>query len=591
MLLRRFLPASLLIGIWPLLPGTQALGQRMGLVDSMLAVPYNDLVRDLHGSEATLRDAITQARALGRQDALGKMHRWMSTVTGLSGQLDSSVYHGLAAAEIFRAQDDPLMVGVMLCDIGHGLKRRDLPRAFEYYREGIAILEELDARQELTRAYNNYAPLHELDGDLDSALFFALKGLALKEALNDSTGLPYGLNRVAMYLLSQERFEEARDLMLRADTIRQRTNDAHGLADQQVYFGDLFQAWGRLPEAIANFEEGARRAKGLDFPYLEQYCNERLAECHEARGDITAALATTRRAFAIKDSLLNEKNSLTIIDLEKRYEVAEKDRAIAELGAAAVRRQLMVWLALAALVVVVVSSVLFHQVKQRRQRAERDAAIIREREAGLKAAFDATEQERRRLAAELHDGIGQQLGGLKLRLESFKGRSSGNGAMPPLDDVIQIVDDTSREVRDLAHQMMPKALSRAGLVPALEEMLRRAFDGTGVAWHFDHIGVGEALRPELATGLYRIAQELVGNILKHAQASHVDVQLMRNKAHLVLLVQDDGRGMTRTNSDGIGLRNISDRARALGGTFHITGTAGQGTEATVRVPLYTTIEA
>lgn len=558
------------------------------LVDSVLAIPYNDLVRDLPASEMTLRAAINEARATDRRDALGQLHRFMSVVTGLAGQADTATYHSLEAITNFRAQGDELMLGMMLCDLGHGVKRRDLDQAFAYYREGIPILERLDARAELTRGYNNFSMLYEMRGDIDSALYFGRKGLALKEELNDSTGLPYGLNRVALYLLYKDRFEEARDLIMRADSIRRLTKDEHGLAEQQIYYGDLYQAWGKYPEAIFYFEEAIRRARAVKVPYMEQYCYERLAEVHEQQGDASAALAATRRAFAIKDSLFNESNSKTIFELEQRYQVAEKDRSIAELGAEAERRQLYIWISLIALVLVVVSGLLFYQVKQRRLRAERDAAIIAERDAGLKAVFDATENERRRLAAELHDGIGQQLGGLKHRLESIK---NGNGMAAPLEEVIHIVDDTSREVRDLAHQMMPKALSRVGLVPALEEMLQRSFHGTGVQCAFDHFGVDADLRPELATGLYRIAQELVGNILKHAQATQVDVQLLRNKEHLVLLVQDNGKGYTPGTSSGIGLRNITDRARSLGGTFTISGTAQQGTEASVRVPIEAPVPA
>lgn len=565
------------------------------VVDSALAMPYNDMVRDLPASQALLQQALAEARSKERKDAYGQLHRFLSTVTLLSGQLDSAVYHGQQAIHHFREQGDRLMLGMMLCDLGHVTKRRDTDQALVFYREGISILEELDARQELTRGYNNLSMVYEVKGEIDSALYFGRKGLVLVEQLNDSTGLPYSLNRVALYLLHKERFEEARELMLRADTIRRATNDAHGMAEQLLYFGDLYQSWEKVPEAIVQFEAAAQAARRVQVPYMEQYAQERLAELYESQGDVSGALRSTRRAFAIKDSLFNENNSRTILEMEQRYEAAEKDRAIAELGAAAERRQLYIWLGVGLMALLLVSGLLFHQVKQRRMRAERDAAIIAERDAGLKAVFEATEGERRRLAAELHDGIGQQLGGLKHRLESIKG-SNGQGA--PLDEVIHIVDDTSREVRDLAHQMMPKALSRLGLVPALNEMLQRSFHGTSVQVSFDHFGVPNELPSEVVTGLYRITQELVGNIIKHAQASQVDVQLLRNKEQLVLLVQDNGKGFRSeaaarkaSAAPGIGLRNIGDRARSLGGTFTITGTAGEGTEASVRVPIEATVSA
>lgn len=558
------------------------LAQTPSLVDSALALPYNDMVRDLPASEQLLHQALKEARAQGRSEALGHLHRSLSIVTGLAGSIDSATHHSLRAVEHFRRQGDRLMVGLMLCDMGHGTKRRDLDQAFVYYREGLPILEELDARQELTRAYNNYSMLYEMRGDIDSALYYGRKGLALKEELNDSTGLPYGLNRVALYLLHEQRFEEARDLMLRADSIRRLTGDEHGQAEQLLYFGDLYQAWGKLPQAIQWFSASVQASRRMGVPYMEQYAQERLAELYEQQGDASAALLATRRAFAVKDSLFNDRNSRTILDLEQRYKVADKDRAIAELAASAARRQLMVWTALGSLVLVVVLGLLAYQVKQRKLRAERDRAIIAERDAGLKAVFEATETERRRLAAELHDGIGQQLGGLKHRLEHLK---ENTAVGQPFREVIEIVDDTSREVRALAHQMMPKALDRLGLAPAVEEMLRRSFNGTGIQHRFDQFGMEQGVRNELATGVYRIAQELVGNILKHAQATEVDVQLLRNKDQLVLLVQDNGSGYSAARNTGIGLRNIQDRVRALGGTFTIEGAPGQGTEASIRIPL------
>lgn len=550
-------------------------------VDSVLAIPYNDMVRDLGASHTLYLDALARARASGDRLAEGRLRQQLSTITYLEGQFDSAVYHGHAAERIYRELGDMERLGGMLCDLGFGMKRRDLDRAFVLYRQGLAILEEIEPPPNLSRAYNNFAPLYEMRGDLDSAFHYARMGLVETETFHDSTGLPYSLNRVAGYLMTRGNFDEALALFQRADTIRRLTDDLHGLADQQAYFGDLYQAAGDHQRAIVHFDRSLERSTALSYAYLRQYCLERLAECYEAVGDPAAALHATRAAHAIKDSLQNEKNSRTIIELEGRYKVAEKDRAIAELGATAERRRFYTWLGLAAVVVAFALGLLLHQHRQRRLRAERDAAIIAEREAGLKAVFEATETERGRLARELHDGIGQQLGGLKHRLEALREKA-------PLGEVIGIVDDTSREVRDLAHQMMPKALVRLGLVPAMDEMVQRAFKGSAVKAGFDHFGMEAPMAPEAATGLYRIAQELISNVLKHAKATEVDIQLFRNKDHIVLMVQDNGMGYDPARrSQGIGLMNIADRSRALGGTFDMDGSVGGGTLSTVRIPATT----
>jgi signal transduction histidine kinase len=521
-------------------------------VDSVLAVPYDVMVGDLNTSNSTLHRALIAARGGNDRIAQGQVCSKLAVVHHLLNQLDSSTYYGLKAVDLFREAGDRVLLGEALCSLGHEVKRSDLPQAFAYYRQGLSMLEAEQARAALSGSYDNFGVVHALNNDRDSALFYYRKALAFKEQLNDSNGIPYSLNKIAVALLPQGRFEEALALMQRADTIRHAINDRMGLADQPVYFGDLYQAWGRYPEAIAQFTIGIERSVAVAFPYLRQYSFERIAECHDALGDHRAALAATKRATQVRDSIQGESTTRTILELKERFNAAEKDRAIALLNERAARRQLYIWLILIALVLVLVSGLYLHQLRQRRLRAERDAAIIREREAGLKAVFQATEEERRRLARELHDGVGQQL----------------------------------REVRDLAHQLMPKALSRLGLAPALADLVQRSFSGTAIAASFEHFAVPDELLVDMATGLYRITQELLNNILKHAQASTVEVQLLSNRGHLVLIVQDNGRGVQATNTTpGIGLLNIADRVRALNGTFALESTPGQGTAATVRVPL------
>jgi signal transduction histidine kinase len=103
--------------------------------------------------------------------------------------------------------------------------------------------------------------------------------------------------------------------------------------------------------------------------------------------------------------------------------------------------------------------------------------------------------------------------------------------------------------------------------------------------HYEHHGFHERLSSDTEVGVYRIAQELVTNIIKHAQALTVNVQLLRNKDHLVLIVEDDGRGRHPDAGEGIGLLGMGDRARALHGHLILDSAPGKGFVTTLRVPL------
>ncbi|MBK8500202.1 MAG: sensor histidine kinase [Flavobacteriales bacterium] len=551
-------------------------------VDSIVQLSYDVMSSDLATTIALQHRALSQLRRQGPSVRQGMALEILHKAHYLLGAYDSATHHALKAIDMYRAIGDKAREGGAECALAYNMKRRDLATAFEIMRQGIGKLEEADAREWLASHTNSFGVLYEMRGDLDSAYYCYARSLRIKREVGDSLGVPFSMNCLGTVEHLRGNFIESERWFRQAMEERRSRGDAFGVAEEHLYFGELYEAWGRRSDAIAAYEAALSATTALDYPRGRQQSLERLSVLYEAGGETLRALSTARAAMALKDSLLNAERERTVAELDRRYRVAEKDRAIAQLNERAARRQLVIWAVAIALFLVVVLGMLFHQWRQQRLRAERDAAIIREREAGLKAVFAATEEERKRLARELHDGVGQQLGGIKHRLEHLRS-ATADQALP---DVIGLLDGAAREVRELAHQLMPKALSRLGLVPALRDLVKSSFDGTNVQGRFDAHGVPDVLRPELATGIYRIAQESIGNIIKHAGATHVDIQLIRNREHLVLIVHDDGIGFDATRAPGgLGIVGMADRARTAGGSFAIEG--GGGTTITVRAPIET----
>src|SRR5690606_28327503 len=229
------------------------------------------------------------------------------------------------------------------------------------------------------------------------------------------------------------------------------------------------------------------------------------------------------------------------------------------------------------------------QVQRRRARALHDAAVIAEREAGLQGVLQATEGERKRIARELHDGVGQQLTGLKFRIEEMAGKLERGQPLSPgtLHDALRMTDDAGREVRGIAHAMMPRTLEQLGLAAAMEDLFKRALNGTRTTYALDLLGMEQRMPAAMEVGLYRIIQELVQNTLKHADARQVDVQLLRSRDQVVLHYEDDGIGFgAATGQEGIGLRNIRERVHALGGRLDLHAGGHRGMRATVRIPVH-----
>lgn len=204
--------------------------------------------------------------------------------------------------------------------------------------------------------------------------------------------------------------------------------------------------------------------------------------------------------------------------------------------------------------------------------------------------LEAQETERRRVARELHDELGQSLTAIKINLQS---RSHFSNHSPRQLDTenIRIVDDALLQVRRLALALRPSMLDDLGLVPALRWLAEQTAVRGGLAVLIDAQVSDERLAPEVETACFRIVQEALTNVLRHAQARQVNVALQRDGDELVLSVQDDGQGFdqqaarARAQAGGsAGVLGMYERAALLGGRLHITSTPGAGTQVLLRCP-------
>jgi PAS domain S-box-containing protein len=209
----------------------------------------------------------------------------------------------------------------------------------------------------------------------------------------------------------------------------------------------------------------------------------------------------------------------------------------------------------------------------------------------------AAEEERRRIARELHDEFGQALTGLKFDLAWF-GRAltqsptptGGGDLLNKVQSMSGSVDALLESVRATAAALRPALLDDLGLVPALECLATTFQHRTGARCAIDVVPELSfiALRSEVSTALFRIAQELLTNVMRHAAASQVRIRLYRDRARVTLEVTDNGKGITRekmARPHSLGLRGMQERASLLGGRFHIEGAAGGGTRACASVPV------
>jgi two-component system, NarL family, sensor histidine kinase UhpB len=218
--------------------------------------------------------------------------------------------------------------------------------------------------------------------------------------------------------------------------------------------------------------------------------------------------------------------------------------------------------------------------------------IEEERRRSGQLAMRAQEEERRRLARDLHDEVNQALTAILLRLEALAQETPAERA-PEVAELKRLVNQAMDELLNLARQLRPSALDDHGLVPAVETQLKRFAARTGIEVRLDTRGDPDALPEVVQTAIYRVAQEALTNVTRHAGATVVELDLEEDASGAELRVRDDGGGfdpsvVARTSSDGpgggLGLVGMAERARLVGGELDVRSAPGGGTTVTLRVP-------
>jgi signal transduction histidine kinase len=199
----------------------------------------------------------------------------------------------------------------------------------------------------------------------------------------------------------------------------------------------------------------------------------------------------------------------------------------------------------------------------------------------------AQELERRRLARELHDETGQALTSILLGLKPLEEALADHPARAALVELREHVVSALQNVRRLAVELRPAVLDDFGLVPALERLIDAFGEQSDVRVDF-HSALGDTRLPsDVETALYRVVQESLTNIVKHANARHISISLARRESSVAAVIEDDGAGFDQrlVREDGVGLLGMRERLALLDGRLEIESRPGAGTTVVAEVPL------
>jgi signal transduction histidine kinase len=202
--------------------------------------------------------------------------------------------------------------------------------------------------------------------------------------------------------------------------------------------------------------------------------------------------------------------------------------------------------------------------------------------------LEGQEKERSRIARDLHDGLGNLLSTLKVNFSSLQINFDDNNSQKIYGVASEMIDEACTEVRKIAHEMMPQALNKLGLIKALEDLVIKMNNTHDFDAQFHVFGREKKLDDNTNVMLFRIVQELLNNVVKYAEAEEVLVQLTFSDDLLNLTVEDDGKGfdpLTVKTDAGMGLKSVEFRTGYIGGNYEINSRPGKGTLVNINMPL------
>ena len=209
----------------------------------------------------------------------------------------------------------------------------------------------------------------------------------------------------------------------------------------------------------------------------------------------------------------------------------------------------------------------------------------------LRAVLHGQESERERIAAELHDSINPLLSIASMNVSSLLDYFKESKAAPleKLNSILLMLENAMRGVREISSNLSPALLKSFGLSKALEQLCKKVRETGKLKITYLAHGMEDRLSFDIELALYRIAQELLNNVLKHAEAKAVDIQLIKHSKSVVLMVQDNGKGFDASPEDikmnGFGFKNITSRVQSLDGSLTIDSSLGKGTTVTIELQI------
>ncbi|HEV7781447.1 MAG TPA: sensor histidine kinase [Chitinophagaceae bacterium] len=565
------------------------------------------------------------SRKLNFETGLLKYNRHLAFIYAYQAQYDSMLYYSSAALDIATARKDTFNIGVSLFNIGEAYKfQSDYEKGLEYTLQAVQMLQGKGYTTIESNLYGGLQGTYLMLKQYDKAIGYGLKAVDLGRKLEDKNPLISAMVNLANAYGEIKKFAEAKkiyaeaiDIAVGIDSKSIEAMAYEGLADialkenqyeliktyadkAMILHTEVQNGYGLVSAhqalaiyhllkkdfILADKEAQLALQKTREEKYLEGEAEvlNTLSAIAFATHDFTTAFRYADESKKITEKIFTESVAQKDAQLRVKYETAKKDNEIELQKAAIQRKSIWNYILIGGAAVLLLVSFLSYRTYRQKQKLQQQRINELETEKQLEATeavLKGEEQERTRLAQDLHDGLGGMLSGIKYSFQTMK----GNLIMTPdnaqaFERSMDMLDSSIREMRRVAHNMMPEALVKFGLDTALKDFCAAINQSGALKLNYQSIGLEDAvIEPVASITIYRVVQELINNTLKHAGARNAIVQVSKTGKELSVTVEDDGKGFDTSvlnRAEGIGWTNIRNRVEFLKGKLDVNSQPGKG---------------
>lgn len=457
-------------------------------------------------------------------------------------------------------------------------------QAEKYFRKSLKLSQELNDVSGQGQAYDGLATVFSAQNNADSAIAYENRAIEAFRQTGEKHFEAVSVSGLAtLYYKHKKNYEKAREYGLTALSLSEETKISSYIANSLNILSNICLSQQEYSDCLAYAQKGIETDTMNFDVYSNLVANMALSNIYLGAKD--EARAYLDKYTSMINERANESYQKSVSEMEIKYETEKK-----ELQITALLKQKKLYGTITITTVTIILLLLlsvflrYRVVKQKKLIAEQKITNLEQEKKliATQSILEGENTERARLARDLHDGLGGMLSLVKLKLQKEKRSESASGSEQVLfHDALETLDQAIRELRHVAHNLMPESLTSEGLKAALTDFCN---DIPQTEVHF--FGTEERLVENYKIASFRILQELINNALKHSGAMQIIVQVIIDNDRLNLIVSDNGKGFDVSKTDfskTSGLNNLKSRVNSLAGRMTIQSETDKGTEVEIEI--------